>query len=41
MAAIRRQGCGLLVVAALPTTVAEDGLLEHLGELGCPVLVVH
>jgi nucleotide-binding universal stress UspA family protein len=41
IAAIRRQGCGLLVVTALPTTVAEDGLLEHLGELGCPALVVH
>jgi hypothetical protein len=41
MAAIRYEGCGLLVVAGLPTTLAEDGLLEHLYELGCPALVVH
>jgi nucleotide-binding universal stress UspA family protein len=40
MAAVRNQGCGLLVVAGLPMTLAEDGLLEHLHELGCPALVV-
>jgi nucleotide-binding universal stress UspA family protein len=41
MTAIRYQGCGLLVGASLPMTLAEDGLLEHQHELGCPALVVH
>ena len=41
MAAIRNQGCGLLVVAGDPMTLVEDGLLEHLDEMACPALVVH
>ncbi len=40
MATVRSKGCGLLVVAGLPMTLAEDGLLDHLHDLGCPALVV-
>jgi nucleotide-binding universal stress UspA family protein len=40
MRAVQAEGCGLVILTGPPNTLAEDGLLDHLHDIGCPALVV-